>query len=155
LPKLEVSEARVRALVATVTVRVNAALALGWRLGSGTDVKQTVAALVGLFLVSKLGGLCTFATLAYLRAFAVKRVLYSTFCQSYWLSSHCPRHTSPTRRRATSFSARLKLRCGAQKSRRHCWGPSSLPLPPRRASACLSATMACSNDSHRPLQPPV
>ena len=60
-----------RALVTTVTVHLNAALALGWRLGSGQDVKQTVQALVGLILVSKLGGLCTFATLAYLGAFAI------------------------------------------------------------------------------------
>lgn len=73
-PKLEVSEARVRALVTTVTVRVNAALALGWRLGSGQDVKQTLQALVALFLVSKLGGLCTFATLAYLCVFALSHV---------------------------------------------------------------------------------
>jgi len=79
LPKLELSEARARALVANSVVAVNTCLAELWKLASGKDVKATAKALVALYCIAKVTSWLSFVSLAFCLslAFFTGPLLYS------------------------------------------------------------------------------
>ena len=86
MPKLEVSEARVRSAVSAAVVAANDLLALVYKLGTGQDPKHSAQVrssssssqdrtltlpsqvIVGLYFASKVAGWFSFLTLAYLGA---------------------------------------------------------------------------------------